>query len=397
MEKAASPPAQIPASSSKFHHPYFTPAEVEYLSEKQRGKLSISQEDKVRQNACGFLEAMGLRIGFPRRTISTAQILYHRFHLFFPRKDFNYFDVALAALFVSAKMHDTLKKPRELLSVSYAIRFPELVAKSKHPGGEIDLDTMDPQVVEHDRQRLLAVERLILETICFNFTSRMSFPYVIKIARGLGATKKITKLAWRLAIDSHKTLLPLQYPPHTMAIGSIYVAALLSTFEQSTLLSGEVPKDCRTAHDIVALLSKRGDWERQYQSQIEDLEGVFFHSHFSYTTTVSQNPSASTSPSTPSSPSSHLPGSSSSSHLHPSRITSAAHQPPPPSPYKTDQLIRLKIVMRESEHPQRPRQPLGNADPSALYSGDDVALLGRNEGTVRFLFGPPGSAAVPGI
>jgi len=39
------------------------------------------------------------------------------------------------------------------------------------------------QTVEHDRQRLLAVERLILETICFNFTSKMPFPYVIKIGR----------------------------------------------------------------------------------------------------------------------------------------------------------------------------------------------------------------------
>jgi CTD kinase subunit beta len=140
----------------------------------------------------------------PRRTLSTAQTLYHRFHLFFPRKDFNYAarillkhlctpsdlpsveqDVALAALFVSTKMHDTLKKPRELLSVSYAIRFPELAAKSKHPGGEVDLDAMDAQLVEHDRQRLLAIERLILETVCFNFTSRMAFPYVIKMARSL--------------------------------------------------------------------------------------------------------------------------------------------------------------------------------------------------------------------
>lgn len=43
-------------------------------------------------------------------------------------------------------MHDTLKKPRELMAVSYAVRFPELAAKSKHPGGEIDLDSMDPQV-----------------------------------------------------------------------------------------------------------------------------------------------------------------------------------------------------------------------------------------------------------
>ncbi|KAM6494376.1 Cyclin-like protein [Amanita muscaria] len=385
-------PAQHPSSCSKFHHPYFTPAEVEYLTEKQRGKLSINQEDKVRQNACGFLEAMGLRIGFPRRTISTAEILYHRFHLFFPRKDFNWADVALAALFVSTKMHDTLKKPRELLSVSYAIRFPELAAKSKHPGGEVDLDAMDQQVVEHDRQRLHAIERLMLETICFNFTSRLPFPYVIKMARSLRATKKLTKLAWRIAIDSYRTLLPVQYPPHTIALGGIYVAALLSSFELPVPSNEEIAENLQTPHQISELLGKRGDWEKKYHSQIEDLEDIA-HTMLDLLIQVAQNPSANTSPSTPSSPSPHLSTSSSSSHLHLSRTI---HQLPLP-PYKADQLIRLKIVMRETEHPHRPRQPLGTADPSALYSGDDVALLGRNEGTVRFLFGPPGSAAVPSI
>jgi CTD kinase subunit beta len=94
-----------------------------------------------------------------------------------------------------------------------------------------------------------------------------------------------------------------------------------------------------------------------------------------------QNQTLNTSPRTPSSPS-----------PHPSpRVPHPLIEPQPPTiPYNADQLIRLKIVMRQTEHPQRVRQPLGNADPSALYSGDDVGLLGRNEGTVRFLFGPPG-------
>lgn len=42
------------------------------------------------------------------------------------------------------------------------------------------------QNVEQDRQRLMAIERLILEMICFNFTSRLAFPYVIKISRAVG-------------------------------------------------------------------------------------------------------------------------------------------------------------------------------------------------------------------
>jgi len=85
-----SSPSALPASSIKYHYPYFTPSEVESMSEKQRGKMSIHQEDKIRSSATGFLEILGSRMGFPRRTIATSQSLYHRFHLFFPRKDFNH-------------------------------------------------------------------------------------------------------------------------------------------------------------------------------------------------------------------------------------------------------------------------------------------------------------------
>ncbi|KAK7030757.1 cyclin N-terminal domain-containing protein [Favolaschia claudopus] len=371
-----SPPT--PHSSSKYHHPYFTPAEVEYLSIKQRGKLSVTQEDRVRQNACAFLESLGARIGFPRRTVATAQNLYHRFHLFFPRKDFNYVDVSLASLYVSTKMHDTLKKPRELLAVSYAIRYPDLVAKSKHPGGEIDIDSMDQQIVERDRQRLLSIERLLLETVCFNFTSRMPFPYVIKLGKTFGASKKLTKLAWRLTIDCHRTLVPIQYPPHIVALANLYVAALLSSFEQPIASD----PGTRTPHEIAAILGKNGDWESKYQAQVDDLEGIAHTMLDLLVQGVQIATLNNTSPRTPSSPSPHP----SPRMPHPLIETLASSVP-----YNAEQLTRLKIQMRQTEHEPRPRQPLGSADPSALYSGDDVGLLGRSEGTVRFLFGPAGA------
>ncbi|EAU86072.2 hypothetical protein CC1G_07151 [Coprinopsis cinerea okayama7 len=371
--------AQTPASTSRYHHPYFTPAELEHLSEKQRGKLSVTQEEKTRQNACSFIDAMSTRIGFPRRTVATAQCLYHRFHLFFPRKDFVYTDVCLAALFVSTKMHDTLKKPRDLLAVAYGIRNPELAARSKHPTGEVDLDTMDPQLVESDRARLLAIERLMLETICFNFTARLPFPYVIKIGRVMKASKKLIKFAWRVAIDCHRTLLPLQYPPHTVALGSLYVAALLSSFE---LPVEQDEPDSKTSHEIADTLSKRGQWEQKFQSHAEDLEDIA-HTVLDLFIQSSQNPSANTSPSTPSSP-----------HPH-----SSSHRQQLPqilqSPWKPEQLIRLKIAMREKELPRKPPQPMDmQSDLNTALQRSAAAATnygGKNEGTVRFLFGPPGT------
>ncbi|KAK7469326.1 RNA polymerase II C-terminal domain kinase beta subunit [Stygiomarasmius scandens] len=407
-----SSPSALPASSIKYHYPYFTPSEVESMSEKQRGKMSIHQEDKIRSSATGFLEILGSRMGFPRRTIATSQSLYHRFHLFFPRKDFNHIDVCLAALYVSTKMHDTLKKPREILANSYAVRFPELAGKSKNPSGEVDLDSMDPQVVEHDRQRLLAVERLILETICFNFTSRMPFPYVIKIGKALGATKTLTKLAYRLSVDSYRSILPLTYPPHTLALGSLYVAALLISFEQPE--SEEQSRGLKLASE----LGQQGAWEQRFQSALEELEAIA-HLIVDILIAGTQNPSANTSPSTPQSPSPHpSPRERSLSHagVHPSHLnTPNGYQPP--IPYKTDVLIRLKIAMRESDHEPKIRTSyremhLNGAGAGAVTNAvttpstsrewgqssnfssgidrDAEAKVGRNEGTVRFLFEPPG-------
>ena len=117
----------------------------------------------MRPGLCAPLDGFSVLIPMscsPRKTIATAQSLYHRFHLFFPRKDFNSYvgviltiplwrcltrgqDVSLASLYVSTKMHDTLKKPKDILTASYAVRFPERALKSKTLVREVDVD---PQV-----------------------------------------------------------------------------------------------------------------------------------------------------------------------------------------------------------------------------------------------------------
>lgn len=362
------------------------------LSEKQRGKISASQEDKMKQLACSFIEGMGEKIGFPRRTVGTAQNLYHRFHLFFPRKDFNYFDVGLAAIYVSSKMHDTLKKPRELLAASYSIRLPEAVSRST---GEVDLDRMDPATVEQDRQRLLAVERLMLETVCFNFNSRMCFPYVIKLGKYFGASKETTKMAWRLAADSHRTLVPLQYPPHVIALGGLYLAGLLSSFDPNSTPPRIDLQNTATVHPLVTQLGNTGDWETKLQAKSADLEEIA-HAVIDLLIQFCQHPipSTHTSPRTPSSPSQSQSNSSSS--------VPRAHSTTLPLPYKPDVLMQLKIALRArreeslngGEERSRKRQKTDKDSSSSVPNGllmQEFAgrVLGKEDETVRFLFGPP--------
>lgn len=90
---------------------------------------------------------------------------------------------------------------------------------------------------------------------------------------GLAASKTLVKLGWRICMDSYRTLLPLIYPPHTMALGSIFVASLLLSFEQppSQIANGEVSNQ-----HIVELLSGRttSDWQQRFHTGPQDLEGV---------------------------------------------------------------------------------------------------------------------------
>jgi len=58
--------------------------------------------------------------------------------------------------------------------------------------------------VEADRQRLLAIERLILETVCFNFTAKLPFPYVIKLGKELKGVLEFLRLSdLNLSVTQH--------------------------------------------------------------------------------------------------------------------------------------------------------------------------------------------------
>jgi hypothetical protein len=95
----------LATTKTRAYRPYFTHEEVTSMSIKQRTGGSEETQEKARQLACSFIEAVGNRMGLyvrflktahplihlysPRKTIGTAQTLYHRFRLFFPVKDFN--------------------------------------------------------------------------------------------------------------------------------------------------------------------------------------------------------------------------------------------------------------------------------------------------------------------
>ena len=261
----------------------------------------------------------------------------------------------------------------------------------------------------------------VFQWLVFCFTSPTLFPY-----SSHSVSKLLVKFAWRLAVDAYRTYVPLMYPPHTVALGCLYLAALLTTFEQPPpSTSRTFQQEAMTPLQLISLLGRGGEWEDQFNIDADHLERTFSflwvlsrrkpdascaaeiaHEVIDLFAQFAQNPtsgatSANTSPSTPSSPPRHV---SHSSQSQPSGLTTSL-------PFKSDQLMRLKIAMRDREA-ERPPKTLGSGYsmtgpvPNPYHNqnlgyghgtghpgdgpGGDPAInegLGRNVGTVRFLFG----------
>ncbi|WVW80050.1 hypothetical protein I302_102023 [Kwoniella bestiolae CBS 10118] len=378
------------ASSSKAHvkhfKPYFTPLEVEKLSAKQRGKLSVSREEKVRQQACGFIDAVGVRCGFPRRTIATAQTLHMRFHLFFSYKEFNYIETALSTLYVSSKLHDTIKKPRDIILASFPIRYPNLVRK-----GTVDIATAEANGLEHERKKVLAIERLVLETMGFKFGVETGLRGVIKIGKKLGLGKDLCQNAWRVAVDCHRTQAPLSFPPHIIALGSIYTASLLLSETTKLPSNGTITSNgVHSAPQVVDLLGRCGAWETEYSATAGHIDDIAHHLIDLYTTILSSLPDTLPSAHTPSPVSPKEPNPSSSQTSNTS--TSSPTEFPLPLYWTSQTLTELKIELRNRRPGGPPAHvgwaPAGSESVNENGNGGDEAVegMGKNEGTIRFLW-----------
>ncbi|CAG8517351.1 9050_t:CDS:10 [Diversispora eburnea] len=174
---------------------YFTAAEINH-SQEIRG-FSTPKENKSRVQWCSFIVAVGNKLGFPLNTITTSQILFNRFYLFHPEKDFSTqnqkSDLSITCLFVATKIEETYKKLRDILIEAYKVRHPEI----------LDVNS-DSQIFEEQRKRIIQMERLVVETICFDFHICPPHQLLMKFVKKYKAAASILLAAKLL----HKTNFP---------------------------------------------------------------------------------------------------------------------------------------------------------------------------------------------
>ncbi|KAF4123013.1 hypothetical protein GMORB2_6561 [Geosmithia morbida] len=185
---------------------------------------SEATPDVHRIQAVQLIDSVRQQLRLPVRTFDTACVYYHHFRL--RQADCggagaSYQDSALASLFVACKVEDTIKKSKEILAAAYTVR-----NEGKHV-------TPDDKMFEAPGKIIIGLERLILETIGFDFRTRYPQKMLVKVLREIiprdqtasasasvppDQTPEIFSTAYAMTIDMYKTLVPIKRTTFSMVM-----------------------------------------------------------------------------------------------------------------------------------------------------------------------------------
>jgi hypothetical protein len=190
----------------------FTREEIEN-SPSRVDQVSREEEDECRKGASVFIQSVGVQLRLPQLTMATALLFYHRFFALRSLKQYPLLDMSTACLFVAAKLEETPKKLKELVTIAHSIQFPDQPPLS-----------VDSPEFKRERDRILTLERELLQTLCFDFQIDHPYRYLLHYVKQLHGGKELAQSAWSFANDSFRTTLPLQYYARIIGAGCVYLA-----------------------------------------------------------------------------------------------------------------------------------------------------------------------------
>ncbi|KAB5555040.1 cyclin-like protein [Coniochaeta sp. 2T2.1] len=178
-----------------------------------------AREDSYRIQGVQLIDNVREALHLPVKTFVTAATYYHKFRMCHRDAEYNYQDAALASLFVACKVEDTIKKSREILCAAHNIKYPD------HPLAQDDKSFIRPS------ELIVGLERLILETIGFDFRVRYPQKVLIKTVRKLlppQDAKEFLAVAYDMSIDIYKSFAPIKQTTFTTVMAIVELTALLT-------------------------------------------------------------------------------------------------------------------------------------------------------------------------
>ncbi|KAK6913909.1 Cyclin, N-terminal [Dillenia turbinata] len=191
--------------------------EIERYSPSRKDGIDAQREMHLRYSYCAFLQNLGMRLELPQITIGTAMVLCHRFFVRRSHACHDRFLVATAALFLASKSEETPRPLNNVLRASCEICHRQEFTLLSYllPIGWF----------EQYRERVIEAEQMILTTLNFELNVQHPYAPLTSILNKLGLSQTVlVSLALNLISEGLRSSLWLQFKPHHIAAGAVYLA-----------------------------------------------------------------------------------------------------------------------------------------------------------------------------
>ncbi|KAK9809039.1 hypothetical protein WJX72_008270 [[Myrmecia] bisecta] len=151
--------------------------------------------------------------------LATGQALLHRFYCKESLTNFNVKAVAMACVFLSTKLEENARRPKDVLSVFYRM-------ERRRECKPLDVLDVSGRRYEEMKGEMIRIERHMLRAFGFILHVEHPHKYVLNYAQLLlDANTELLQEAWNLTNDSLRTTLCIRFKGETVACGVIYMAA----------------------------------------------------------------------------------------------------------------------------------------------------------------------------
>ncbi|KAK1355375.1 Cyclin-T1-5 like [Heracleum sosnowskyi] len=196
---------------------YYSRKEIEENSASRKDGIDLKKETYLRKSYCTFLQDLGMRLKVPQVTIATAIVFCHRFFLRQSHVRNDRRTIATVCMFLAGKVEETPRPLKDVILVSYEIihkKDPDVAQRIKQK-----------EVYEQQKELILMGERVVLATLGFDLNVHHPYkPLVEAIKKFKVAQNALAQVAWNFVNDGLRTSLCLQFKPHHIAAGAIFLA-----------------------------------------------------------------------------------------------------------------------------------------------------------------------------
>ncbi|XP_058730623.1 cyclin-T1-3-like isoform X1 [Vicia villosa] len=199
-------------------HWYMSRKDMEENAPSRKDGIDLKKETYLRKSYCTFLQDLGMRLKVPQVTIATAVIFCHRFFLRQSHAKNDRRTIATVCMFLAGKVEETPRPLKDVIIISY-----EMIHK-KDP--EAAHRIKQKEVYEQQKELILLGERVVLATLGFDLNVQHPYKPLVEAIKKFNVAKNaLAQVAWNFVNDGLRTSLCLQFKPHHIAAGAIFLAA----------------------------------------------------------------------------------------------------------------------------------------------------------------------------